>query len=500
MRPLRLEIRRSALTPGPRRSTSTTWRPTACSDPRAHRRRQDRSARRDRLRPLRPVPGSRQTRDLADHAVDRPTEVRFEFLADGDHWLVRRRPGYVRPKRRGTGTTTENPQSQLYKREGSDWKSVSRATLEVNRELRELIGLDHDQFSRVIVLPQGQFQRVLRPSTAQEREELLTSLFDTELFGGIERWVHERWKESAASAAADRDRLVQLRHRAAERWTELVDAGTQSPLDSHGPLDLAGQDELDRLAENARRRAVDAADRAELHRGRLRAAADAHTATASAAERWDRRAALRDQAEQLEGDRARINQLVERSAAGHAAVPLRDPLDAAAAATAAQAEASSEKVAAEAALRRAVRECPVPIDLLGTPSTAGVAVSGSGGEPADQLVAAVALEPDRALDRLRSRQARLEQAVPLARRLDRRRQQIVDLARETDAAPRSIAELGGQSGVDRGRYRGARPVARRGPGLSRDRTVDQRSVTRLRAVADAADLLPTATAEASGRR
>ena len=193
------------------------------------------------------VPGSRQTRDLrSDHApVDRPTEVRFEFLADGDHWLVRRRPGYVRPKRRGTGTTTENPQSQLYKREGSDWKSVSRATLEVNRELRELIGLDHDQFSRVIVLPQGQFQRVLRPSTAQEREELLTSLFDTELFGGIERWVHERWKESAASAAADRDRLVQLRHRAAERWTELVDAGTQSPLDSHGPLDLAGQDELD---------------------------------------------------------------------------------------------------------------------------------------------------------------------------------------------------------------------------------------------------------------
>lgn len=445
------------------------------------------------------VPGSRQTRDLrSDHApVDRPTEVRFEFLADGDHWLVRRRPGYVRPKRRGTGTTTENPQSQLYKREGSDWKSVSRATLEVNRELRELIGLDHDQFSRVIVLPQGQFQRVLRPSTAQEREELLTSLFDTELFGGIERWVHERWKESAASAAADRDRLVQLRHRAAERWTELVDAGTQSPLDSHGPLDLAGQDELDRLAENARRRAVDAADRAELHRGRLRAAADAHTATASAAERWDRRAALRDQAEQLEGDRARINQLVERSAAGHAAVPLRDPLDAAAAATAAQAEASSEKVAAEAALRRAVRECPVPIDLLGTPSTAGVAVSGSGGEPADQLVAAVALEPDRALDRLRSRQARLEQAVPLARRLDRRRQQLVDLTRDTDAAPRSIAELEARAesieadiaALDRS-LDADRASAATEPSIS-DR------LTRLRAVADAADLLPAATAEAA---
>src|SRR5690606_10760904 len=166
---------------------------------------------------------------------------------------------------------------------------------------------------------------------------------DTELFGGIERWVHERWKESAASAAADRDRLVQLRHRAAERRTEPVAGGTQSPPDPHGPLGPPRPDEVARLAEAPRRRAVDAADRAELHRGRLRAAAGAHTATASAAERWDRRAALRDQAEQLEGDRARINQLVERSAAGHAAVPLRDPLDAAEAATAAQAEAISEK-------------------------------------------------------------------------------------------------------------------------------------------------------------
>ena len=129
------------------------------------------------------------------------------------------------------------------------------------------------------------------------------------------------------------------------------------------------------------------------------------------------------------------------------------------------------------------------------PSTAGVAVSGSGGEPADQLVAAVALEPDRPWTDS-TPTARLEQAVPLARRLDRRRQQLVDLARDTDAAPRSIAEL-------EARAESIEPPSRRSTGRSTDRasaatepSISDR-LTRLRAVADAADLPSRPRAEAA---
>ena len=51
------------------------------------------------------------------------------------------------------------------------------------------------QFCQVVLLPQGQFAEFLR-ADADRRRALLESLFDTERFAAVERWLVERRKES----------------------------------------------------------------------------------------------------------------------------------------------------------------------------------------------------------------------------------------------------------------------------------------------------------------
>lgn len=343
------------------------------------------------------VPGSRTASGLRSHhaAADVATEVRFEFAADGDHWLVRRRPGYDRPKLRGDGVTKEHPQAQLFKREGTEWKPVAKATNEVNHELADLLGLTHEQFARVIVLPQGQFQRVLRPTSAKEREELLTSLFDTELFGSIESWVQDRSRSAAVSVADAQRDIEHLRSRAGDRCSELtlhddlvdlvepahpdrieavpaigpatrnssdgcVDGGADGGADPASPI--TDQDSFDRVAEHGRRRAADATDLVAEARAQLDRALATHASVTSAAERWDRRAQLQAATRQMSDAAEAAADWSARLDAARAAAPLRTLLDAAVDSAAALTAAENGESAAAAALHNAVRSCPIAVD------------------------------------------------------------------------------------------------------------------------------------------
>ncbi|HPU39775.1 MAG TPA: SbcC/MukB-like Walker B domain-containing protein, partial [Microthrixaceae bacterium] len=298
-----------------------------------------------------------------------------------DHWLVRRRPGYDRPKHRGDGVTKEHPQAHLFKREGAEWKPVAKATNEVNRELTDLLGLTHEQFARVIVLPQGQFQRVLRPTNAREREELLTSLFDTELFGSIESWVQDRWRSAAADVADGQRTLEHLRSQAHDRHRELsfddaratdVDLShAETPHDDVGAelavdpsaSQITDQDGFDRVAESARRRAAGATDLVATTRAQLDRALATHASVAAATERWDRRAQLLAASQQLSSTAETAAGWAARLDAARAAAPLRTSLDAAVHAAASLADAQVAQDAAATAVRSAVRRCPLTVDL-----------------------------------------------------------------------------------------------------------------------------------------
>jgi exonuclease SbcC len=123
------------------------------------------------------VPGARGTaRGLrSDHAADgvRPAVV-LEVSLRGRRLRVTRSPAWERPKRRGSGTTTEQARVHLEERTGSCWHTLSTRLDEAGHEIDALLGLSLAQFCQVVLLPQGQFADFLR-ADAERRRTLLES-------------------------------------------------------------------------------------------------------------------------------------------------------------------------------------------------------------------------------------------------------------------------------------------------------------------------------------
>ncbi|MDH6125556.1 SMC family ATPase [Kitasatospora sp. GP82] len=169
------------------------------------------------------VPGARKGNPLrSDHAEPLVlTEVRLELTLGGRRLEITRSPEQRRPKRRGTGTTVEKPQTLL--REWSadlgdgtpGWRALSRSHQEAGEEIRRLIGMSREQFCQVVLLPQGDFARFLR-ADANDRAALLRQLFDTGRFDLVERWLGEQRRKHEAAVQDGRLRLRDLASRAQE--------------------------------------------------------------------------------------------------------------------------------------------------------------------------------------------------------------------------------------------------------------------------------------------
>lgn len=136
------------------------------------------------------VPGARQDgkRLRSDHA-DPATEpaVSCEFSAQGRHFEVSRSPAWDKPSARGkNGFTTQQAKTLLRERVNGDWLEKSGRNDEAGAEITGLLGMDREQFTRVVMLPQGDFAAFLR-SKAVDRLELLQKLFGTQRFEAVEQ-------------------------------------------------------------------------------------------------------------------------------------------------------------------------------------------------------------------------------------------------------------------------------------------------------------------------
>ena len=95
-----------------------------------------------------------------------PTFVELEFEVHGVRYTVRRNPEYQRPKARGG------------KRSCSWWSCPRRCrrppvtkAKDVTAAVQEIIGLDYNQFSQIVLIAQGQFTKLLNAST-EERSRI----------------------------------------------------------------------------------------------------------------------------------------------------------------------------------------------------------------------------------------------------------------------------------------------------------------------------------------
>jgi len=156
------------------------------------------------------VPGARagaRASLRSDHAPDGVIpEVTLELTAGGRRMRVRRSPEFSRRKKRGTGETTVPAKVVLEERLASGWEVRGTRHDEVGLVLKDVLGMGVEQFTKVVLLPQGDFAVFLRASP-EERRSVLEKLFDTQRFTDIESWLVERRRAAADAASNARAQL-----------------------------------------------------------------------------------------------------------------------------------------------------------------------------------------------------------------------------------------------------------------------------------------------------
>ncbi len=180
------------------------------------------------------VPGDRNTaKRLRSDQADPGTapEVSLEATLSGRRFRIVRSPAWERPKKRGTGLTTEQPSVRIDERVDGAWLTQSTRLDETGHLVTRLVGMNVAQFTQVAMLPQGRFQAFLR-ARSDERHKLLQQLFRTGRFDEVERWLRDRRLELRRSAEVAHRVLADL----VSRVSETVD----SPLpDTWDVQDLA---------------------------------------------------------------------------------------------------------------------------------------------------------------------------------------------------------------------------------------------------------------------
>ena len=402
-------------------------------------------------------PGAREgTKSLrSDHAgpADEP-EVVLEFSTGGRRFEVRRSPAWQRPSKRGAGrTTTAQAQSRLRELVEGQWQEISTRNDEVAAELRGVIGLGKDEFTRVAMLPQGAFAAFLRAKD-KEREELLKTLFDTRLYGSVETLLAEELT-TARTAAEEAERAR------GEAVGQLIEDATASLTTEEGesPFD---RDPDDPEAADGDRPAPQELPSAELL-ALLEARLDEHTARLDA-ERTAADAAAtqaRNTATELAeaGERHRALAELERLRAAHAE---RSGQVAALAATVALDERAAALQPTQTARRRAeqaVQDAEQTLESAQTAAGEGLAGSylaaatgqdtGAGPESEGRAAEPGATELSRqaaeAAAQVTGDAAVLEAALPEERELDEKEAELAaaraDHQRRTATQAEALGEL-----------------------------------------------------------
>lgn len=258
-----------------------------------------------------------------------PSVVDLVFETGQGIYRVRRTPAYQRAKKRGTGTTAQNPTAVLWRvgspelisaivadaaGRGAGLEPISSRPQEVGTEIMRALGLTREQFTQTVMLPQNEFARFLRADT-QQRQAVLERVFGTEVYARVEKRLEEMRKASkrevdtaTAELQAATARLLEASRLSADPPDPADgDAAEARPADGVGVADGAGS------ADGA-----DSADGVDVAGGVGSADGSAASETAGAPERatWaDLCARMKDAAERLNLEvlREGAGALVERA-------------------------------------------------------------------------------------------------------------------------------------------------------------------------------------------
>ena len=133
---------------------------------------------------------------------ERMTRVDFSFSIGEARYRVERLPKQWVAKKRGTGMREQNSSAIVYEMKDGEWKVIAASAAAIRDTVQRIIGFRKDQFLQVVLLPQGEFRKLLVAST-NEREELLHTLFRTELYRKLQEALKAAYDDAKAGIEAN---------------------------------------------------------------------------------------------------------------------------------------------------------------------------------------------------------------------------------------------------------------------------------------------------------
>lgn len=108
---------------------------------------------------------------------DIATFVKLSFVYRDEEYEIIRNPAYERAKKRGVGFATEGAGATLTLPN----KKVITGVDSVTNYIKELLGIDHNQFTQIAMIAQGDFLKLLLASS-EDRGKIFRKIFNTSIY------------------------------------------------------------------------------------------------------------------------------------------------------------------------------------------------------------------------------------------------------------------------------------------------------------------------------
>lgn len=371
------------------------------------------------------VPGRRQADETRSHhaAAGVAPEVVLEFEAQGCRLRATRSPAFLRQKKRGDGNTAVATVASLAELRDDSWVPIASGAAKVRDEVVERIGLNAEQFQRVILLPQGEFERFLTDK-GDDRRPLLRQLFGSAVFDRAVLHLKDQAAESRqllqqVRAGIDQHRFAAGSHLAEAEAVLSIEPGDPQLLDERLAVVVAAAAEAD-------------ADRVAADLAATAAEQVAVTAT-EVARRWRERRVRWQRHEQLQQLRPEMERDREHVDAASRCRPVADAHQRVVAVREVAVAASADRAVADATLVSALS----PAGSFGSFDVSTLTTAAVRRALADERSATqqAMLTSDEVLAGRRQLSAAEAAAADTAAALEQATQQVVD-------ADRQLARLG----------------------------------------------------------
>ena len=122
----------------------------------------------------------------ADLNTKTSVELKFEYC--GKTYTVTRSPSQELNKDRGEGTTKKSAEAELHLPDGE----IITQSKPVDQKIKDIIGLDFNQFTQIAMISQGDFRALLQDKT-ENRAETFRKIFKTEIYDEIQKEFSEKY-------------------------------------------------------------------------------------------------------------------------------------------------------------------------------------------------------------------------------------------------------------------------------------------------------------------